>query len=447
MIDLMNLEGSITMKVWKKGMISFLVFILISIPLQAQALTVIVDPGHGGKDPGAIGVNGLEEKSVNLKVAHKLREELEKLGYTVLMTSEEDNTLSLQERVSFKESHEADLFVSVHSNSHPTAPQIRGSLVLYYDNKYPMEEYPASPEMAVLTPYSKQLATLVLEHMTAKAGTENRGIVPSSVYVVRNGSIPSILVETAFLSNEEDAALLEDDEFLDLLAQGIAEGIAEFEPDAFADIEGHWAESAILRMKDEGIVEGYRYRFHPEDALSRIEFLTMIDRVYHFTESDELAEQNDEQKETSVTQDVYEQETSITVTDDVYDPNEVENTEGGSMFTDMQTSHWGYDIMVAATKLNIVQGYPDQSIRPDAPITRAEVATILHRLYQKNNQPISTASEIDTFEDVPNTAWYSSAVYDLVRAQLLQGMGDGLYEPARNMKRSEAAVLFDRIVQ
>lgn len=446
----------------KSGVILLFVLIFALMPVQAYALTIVVDPGHGGKDPGAIGVNGLYEKDVNRQVAEKLKAELEAMGFSVLMTSEEDRTMTLQERVDFKEMNGADLFVSIHANSHHDST-VQGSLVLYYDQRYPMEEYPASPEMAVLTSYSKELATLVLDHMSAKAGTENLGIMPSSVYVVRNGTMPSILVETAFLSNPEEAERLTDDAFLDSLAQGIAEGIAQFQPDGFADVEGHWAEGAILRMREAGIVQGqHRYRYEPEKPLTRVEFLTMADRLFQFSQWDKPSVEGESDNDTvTVTEDVYAQNDisseDISPVDDQPitsddEANEVNDEDQPVIFPDMDESHWGFEIMQTASQLGIIQGYPDGSVKPDAPISRAEVATLFYRLMQEDNTPVTVANEVESdnefalFEDVPQTEWYANAVYQLVEAQLLQGIGEGFFEPGRNMNRAEAAVLFDRAV-
>lgn len=176
--------------------------LLLVFPYEAMAYKVVVDPGHGGKDPGAIGVNGLNEKTVNLDVSLKLRDELKKKGVEVVMTRSDDRYLSLDERVQFTNAQNADVFVSVHANSNPSSTA-NGSQVLYYDSRYPQDDYPASPEMEALTPSSKLLAQKVLSSVLSQTGLKDQGLVPSAVYVVRKGKIPSILVETGFLSNKK----------------------------------------------------------------------------------------------------------------------------------------------------------------------------------------------------------------------------------------------------
>ncbi len=98
-------------------------------------------------------------------------------------------------------------------------------MVLYYDDAYPQASYPASAEMRALTSESRELARKVLDSFVATVGGEDRGLVPSAVYVVRSGNIPSVLVETAFLSNSADAALLANDSARLTMAEGIAKGI------------------------------------------------------------------------------------------------------------------------------------------------------------------------------------------------------------------------------
>lgn len=412
----------------------------LAFPTSALAVRIVVDPGHGGKDPGAIGVNGLYEKTVNRDVSLKLKAELERLGYEVLLTADTDIHMSLPERVAFKEAAQADLFISIHANAHHSSA-IQGSMVLYYDRNYPQASYPASAEMAELTPLSKQLATYVAESMAAKAGTYDRGIVPSAVYVARHGTIPSILVETAFLSNPKDAANLASDAFRTQLALGIAEGIQRFLPSgSFADISGHWAMTAINRMKERGIVHGNNSRFQPDRSLTRVEFLAMADRLFHFSNANDEQEVGKESPEPSTV-------TDMVYGDSIDSPELSDSLDATPIYTDMTSDHWGYDVMQQATEQRIIQGYGDGTVRPDEPITRAEVASIFDRIWSntlRRSNTVTISSASPTFIDVSDSTWYTGSVYRLVRANLLQGTGEGRFEPERSMSRAEAAVLFDR---
>lgn len=102
---------------------------LLFFPIQIFAATVVIDPGHGGYDPGAIGINKLKEKDVNLDISFRMRDELQKRGYTIIMTRDTDRFLTLQERIEFAERSGGDMLVSVHANAHPDRC-VRGTLVI-----------------------------------------------------------------------------------------------------------------------------------------------------------------------------------------------------------------------------------------------------------------------------------------------------------------------------
>jgi N-acetylmuramoyl-L-alanine amidase len=399
--------------------------LLLLFPYQAFAYKVVIDAGHGGKDPGAIGVNGLQEKDVNLDIALKLRDDLKQAGNEVVMTRVDDHFLSLGERVDLTNTQQADLFVSIHANSY-SRPATRGTMVLYYDDAYPQEDYPASNRMKALTSFSKSLAQGVLDSLVKQAGTVNQGLTPSAVYVTRMGSIPSILVETAFLSNAQDAAMLANDEFRKQLASGIAQGIATFTPPVFVDTVGHWARDIILRMKDKGWVEGVNNRYEPERALTRAEFLTLMDRVFQIS----TLQAPCDTKGPSVTNSVY---GCKSIVNDAY--------------KDLPASHWASAVFAKAGKINLLQGYSDGTIRPDQPITRAEVAVLFQRLLNAspiimNTNALLFSSRI--FADVPHDLWFAESVYALASKGVIDGVTADEYMPNRLMTRAEIAAMMDR---
>lgn len=393
--------------------------VLIAAPMQAfAAQTVVVDAGHGGSDPGAVGVNGLYEKNVNYDIAAKLRQLLVKLGYDVVLTRDSDEYISLADRVDLTAKAKPALFVSVHANSHPNA-NVDGSLVLYYDKDYPQDSYPASDAMTALTPESKRLASLVLQNMVLEAGFADKGLVPSAAYVIRMGQVPSILVETAFLSNKNDAARLADETVRQKLAEGIAKGIAAYlpptPPGGFTDISGHWASDAIVRLKEKGLVEGGWGRYLPDNPMTRAEWLTIADRLFQFDKSLRLKTSSSAQ--TSVTAQVYK---------------------------DLPKTHWAYDTFQEAIRLGYITGYEDSTVRPDQAVTRAEVAALLERMTDGTNQaPWTKAAD---FTDVPAAHWASGPIYRLKQKGLFNGVTDKTFAPARSMTRAEMAVMIDRYV-
>lgn len=398
------------------AMMVFIFYICLQ-PMQALAVKIVVDPGHGGSDPGAKGVNGIYEKTVNMDIALKLRQQLLERGYEVLMTKEsEDTYLSLAERVEITKQANADLFVSIHANAYPASSAVKGSMVLYYDNRYPQVSYPASEAMATLTPVSREFAQDVLDHMVEEGQTVDKGLLPSSVYVVRMGNIPSILVETAFLSNWEDATRLADDHFRSKMAIGIANGIEVFRPSLFPDLANHWARTHVLHLKDEGIIEGEYNRYYPDRSLTRAEFMTLLDRMF------DLRSQPVENE---------------TVTSTVYG-----NKQQAVSYRDLQPNHWAYEIVKQASELGLLNGYPDGSIRPDQPITRGEVASLFDRLLHQG-QPAATPTD-SLFKDVSKSLWSANAIYRLRSENVIEGVTVTTFAPERYMTRAEIAAMLDK---
>jgi N-acetylmuramoyl-L-alanine amidase len=407
--------------------------LLLAAPVQALAVKVVIDPGHGGSDPGAIGVNGIYETTVNHDIAHKLREVLLHKGYEVVMTKDDlKQYMSLADRVESTKTANADLFVSIHANAHPSS-SIRGSMVLYYDKDYPQRRYPASPEMTRLTPESKRLAQHVLDQLVAAAGTANKGIVPSAVYVARMGNIPSVLVETAFLSNWEDAAMLADEQVRGKMAEGIAEGIEHYYPVVFPDLADHWARQAVIHIRDRGVVEGEHNYYHPERALTRAEFMTMMSRIFDVSS-------------------LMEHSPGTTVTDVTYG-TEAEAKPITATYKDLGVGHWADSVMKQAIELRIIDGYQDQTVRPDRPISREEVAAIFDRLLKMSldqktgGEPFNTSPGAEIFDDVEPSRWSSDSIRRLYEAGYIDGMGEGKFAPARSMTRAEVAAVIDRYFQ
>jgi N-acetylmuramoyl-L-alanine amidase len=214
---------------------------------------IILDPGHGGKDPGAIGIGGLREKDVVLKVAKKLARKLTKrLGCQVILTRKRDVFIPLEERTAIANTREGDLFVSIHANSAHSA-KARGIEVYYLDlasNKRDMQlaasENSASAKsisdlqkiLSSLMKNSKRaesvrLARIVNKNLLHDISRRYRGIrshgVKSAPFIVLIGAqMPSILAEISFVSNPTDARRLRSDKYLDALASGLADGIVKY---------------------------------------------------------------------------------------------------------------------------------------------------------------------------------------------------------------------------
>lgn len=419
----------------KKQLVVIMIIVgLLSSPYIGQAAKVVVDPGHGGSDPGAIGVNGLYEKNVNLDIARFLRDMLIEHGYEVVMTRSEDKPMPLQDRVELARGAGADLFVSVHANSHNSS-SIRGTMVLYHDAAYPNKSYPASAEMTALTKESRTLAKYVLDSVLEQVPNTNRGLVPSSAYVVRMGNTPSVLVETAFLSNRQDAAMLASGEVRRKYAVGILNGIMKYLPAAaFSDIGLHWAKESIARLHELGVANGNNGRFAPDRPVTRAELMSLTERAFGFPAP----------KRTEVVTAAWEKDAG-TVSEQVYgnpSPQPPGPPEWPS-FPDLPSDHWAYDTMMQAVAAGVLRGYPDGSLQPDAPVTRAEVAAVLERLIGGSLTFMQTGGNL-AFADVDESNWAYGPIMLLSRAGIVRGVEIGRFAPDRYVTRAEVAVMVDR---
>ncbi|MFW6294134.1 MAG: N-acetylmuramoyl-L-alanine amidase [Halanaerobium sp.] len=173
---------------------------------------IIVDAGHGGFDPGAIGVTGLEEKIPNLAIAKEIASILADNEQEVLLTREKDEFHSLQQRVKFANDREADLFVSIHANSFNKS-QTSGVETYYNQNEDDQNRF---------------LAEKIHDKLGRGLDIFDRGIKESNFYVIKYTEMPSALVEVAFLSNPEEEKMLDSEDFQNQSASLIVEGILDY---------------------------------------------------------------------------------------------------------------------------------------------------------------------------------------------------------------------------
>jgi N-acetylmuramoyl-L-alanine amidase len=180
---------------------------------EAARKVVVVDAGHGGKDPGARAVKaGLQEKEVVLDLALRVAELLDQAGFIPLLTRAEDVFVELADRVRFANSRQADLFVSIHCNAMPTGKRgTRCGIEVYY-----------------YTPASESLASTVQEALVEATGRPDNGVRRRGFYVIRYTVMPSILVEVGYLDHAVEGELLRTSDFRQTVAQGIVKGIQQY---------------------------------------------------------------------------------------------------------------------------------------------------------------------------------------------------------------------------
>lgn len=172
---------------------------------------IVLDAGHGGKDPGA-NINDVIEKDITLQIAQMTREILEDAGYSVAMTRNDDTFIELKERSVCANKKNADIFVSIHCNSSEDA--IGKGIETYYT-----EQKGTSSESL-----AKELQNALIEHTDA----ENRDLKTADYTVLVRTTMPSALVEVGFLTDSEERELLVQEKYQKKLAEGIAEGIINY---------------------------------------------------------------------------------------------------------------------------------------------------------------------------------------------------------------------------
>jgi N-acetylmuramoyl-L-alanine amidase len=220
---------------------------------------IAIDPGHGGRDPGAIGPTGVQEKDVNLALARKLREILQQQGFQVHLTRENDVFIPLEDRPAFARDQGADLFISLHCNANRNRA-MRGIATYFLGVAKDRESSEAAMlENAISENTMGDLEQILLDLARAtnlressslaesiqavicrevrcrySAAGEDNGVKQAPFYVLmgttnsRRRPMPAVLLETSFISNREEEKLLADNGFQDLMARSISGGVKSY---------------------------------------------------------------------------------------------------------------------------------------------------------------------------------------------------------------------------
>lgn len=189
------------------------------VPQHRKGITILVDPGHGGEDSGtkSLTTPPLYEKTYALTTALMLKKHLQHMGYKVIMTRRTDIFIPLPERSKLASAVGADLFVSVHYNAAPNL-LASGIEVFFYDSKQPNARRESS----------RQLAEEVLGQTIGITRMPDRGVKHGNFHVVRETTMPAILVEGGFMSNDHDLARIKSPKYQNALALGIAYGVDRY---------------------------------------------------------------------------------------------------------------------------------------------------------------------------------------------------------------------------
>ncbi len=178
----------------------------VDLPLKGR--TIMIDPGHGGVDPGTSN-QGFLEKDITLSIALKLKVDLERLGAKVIMTRDRDATVSLDERVDMTNALKPDIFVSVHVNASS-------------------DHGVAGVETYFFTPQSRPLASALFHALVSGLQCRARWIAYNNLHVIDHTRIPASLAEVGFLSNARERKLLVSDSYQQRIADALSRGIVDY---------------------------------------------------------------------------------------------------------------------------------------------------------------------------------------------------------------------------
>lgn len=195
----------------------------ISFSPGVKGKKIVIDPGHGGEDSGAIGPTGVTEKSITLQIAKEVEKMLKEAGAKVIMTRTTDTEVSpkhrqatdvdeLQARCDVANKAKADIFISIHMDSF-TSREATGTTGYYYVKG---------------SAASKKLATAIQSNLVSQLRTTSRGVRTCKFYVVRHTKMPATLIEVAFVSNPKEEKLLTSKKGVQKAALGIVQGISDF---------------------------------------------------------------------------------------------------------------------------------------------------------------------------------------------------------------------------
>jgi N-acetylmuramoyl-L-alanine amidase len=223
-----------------------------SMPAPERRLLVVLDPGHGGEDPGTQGPRGLVEKDITLAVAKSAKQRLEARGFDVLLTRDRDRTLSLEERTAFAEGAAGDVFVSIHVNAAPR-PKLQGIETYYLDANHERHALRVAARESGVEPAqldalqralagfkvtevgsrSARLASAIHQEVVggvreAYGDTTDLGVKRGPFHVLFLSDAPAVLVEIGFVTNAQEARRLRTKLYREVIAEQLARGLARY---------------------------------------------------------------------------------------------------------------------------------------------------------------------------------------------------------------------------
>ena len=262
---------SVSIKKLRSNQISLLIDFIPTIPIPKPSITekkkweldvIVLDPGHGGEDAGALSINGYKEKDIALAIAKKVKDQLKEVmpSTRVIMTRTDDTFIELYRRGHIANQYKGKLFISIHCNSMPTKPhpangcesyilrpgrnseavrvaeKENGSIKLEkeqssYENLNEEKLIVATMAQAAFVRFSERFAAVLQKNVTKNTKMYNRGVNQAGFLVLVGASMPNVLFETGFLSNSTDEKILISDAGQNNIAEGIVKAIITYSDD------------------------------------------------------------------------------------------------------------------------------------------------------------------------------------------------------------------------
>ena len=365
---------------------------------------VFIDAGHGGSDPGALGF-GYRESDLNLQIAKKVESILKSRGIDVKMSRTSDIYHSLSERADMANDYGADAFVSIHQNS-ASSKSANGVETYYNKNK---EEY-------------KPLSNDIQNQLISQTNATNRGVKSAEFAVLVRSNMISSLVECGFISNESEVKKLSDSAYQDKLAIGIADGIENYLKSNVVIEENQMTSiGKVIKTDSLNVRKGPSTSFDIIGTLSDGEKVNIVGKSNNWYK----IEYNGTYGYVSASY----IELGITEPDE---DNTIPDQNNAIDFTDVSETNWAYPQIQDFVQKGYINGYEDNTFKPNEPIKRNEFIKIFNKVFG-----LTEKSGI-VFDDTKEN-WAIDEIDIAVTNGVAEGVGNNKFEPESYITREVAA--------
>lgn len=427
---------------------------------------VFLDPGHGGSDPGALG-SLYRESDINLQVAKLVDAKLKDKGIQVQMSRTTDVFLELKERTDLSNAYQPDVFVSIHQNSYSSS-SANGIETFYHRDKIG----------------DKPLSDKIQSNLIQETGATNRKVKEAGFGVLRMSINPASLVECGFITNPTEQSKIGNPAYQEKLATAIANGIEQYLKENVVLGSGESQEPLKPVIKT-GMVSGTNTlnirsgygtshnvigQLYSGDKVEIVEesngwyqilynggyghvsakYITLdtimppsgfVDVPEDHWASSQITDFVDKGYLNGYDDNTFRPNSSISRAEFVKLVNKVFGfTEGTEVkFTDVSKEFWAYDEIAIAVKEGYIDGYPENIFKPNEPITREEAAKVISQIMKLSGDGVLSFDDTDDIAD-----WAKPHIDALSDNGILEG-SENMFMPKKHMSRAETVMMLSRI--